>query len=755
MTRCPYCILLAPMVLVAVAGAPPARAEFEDDPFSLPLEQLEQMIVTARKREEALQEVPVAVTAFDEQALAEFGFNHIIDVADVVPNLNISTVWAASNPFISLRGLGNGGDFNPNIDSAVAVYIDEVFLQAPAGRLGQMFDLAQVEVLRGPQGTLYGKNTTGGTINMASRKPGDEFEANVELTGGNYDLWSFQGGVSIPLIEDTLTARFAIVSNARDGTAKNLYDGAPLNDIDNQAGRAVFVLTPSDSLSATLTAHRFENDSKQHVGKGQVLLNEDGEIERRPDGQIDLTNAVQDAGGFNGFADDPDHYRLNVNNEGYEDVETWGASLIVVNDWERFSLTSVTGYNDTERDLFIDFDYSPNDIGENANSDRAHSFSQEVRLSYDNGKNLAAIGGLYYFDGNTKTDARFGWFNATFPRVQHKQKTESYAVFTQATYDLNDKWSISPGIRYTDEKKDFRMRSDFLVEQLVPETFGPNVGIASTVIPPTRDDQSWSKVSGKLSVDYQLDDDVLLYLSWSRGFKSGGYRLPTTRPDLAGTTVDPEELDAWEFGIKSSWFERKMQANLSAFYYDSQDLHVFSLNSSDIGADFVVNNAESATLYGAELELTATPAAGLELMLNVGWLPEAEYDEFIFDPGGAAEDLSGDRMQFTPKYDISAVAQYRWPIGDRSTLRGRVEWSRQGSSYSSPFEQDRLQVPSYSLTHAALTYALDDRYEVEAWVRNLTDEDHRTLYIDIEGFGFDMVTFTDPRTWGVTLRAFL
>ena len=199
--------------------------------------------------------------------------------------------------------------------------------------------------------------------------------------------------------------------------------------------------------------------------------------------------------------------------------------------------------------------------------------------------------------------------------------------------------------------------------------------------------------------------------------------------------------------------DRRLQFNLSAFHYDYTDLHVFSLNSSDIGADFVVENAEAATLYGLEAELIAYPIEGLEIYLNLGWLPEAEYDEFIFDPTGAATDLSGVRMQFTPEYDMSAVVQYRRPVGSQGALRGRVEWNREDASYSSPFEQDRLEVGSHFLMDAALAYEFSEQYELEVWVRNLTDENHEVLYVDIEGFGFDMVNFTDPRTYGITLRA--
>ncbi|HEY5680438.1 MAG TPA: TonB-dependent receptor plug domain-containing protein, partial [Pseudomonadales bacterium] len=380
----PFAVLAG--VLAGVLSASQVLAESE----SLAIEEV---IVTAQKRAQSLQEVPIAVSAFDQRALEEYAFDHIMDVANHVPNLNISTPFAASNPFISLRGIGNGGDFNPNIDSGVAVHIDDVFLQAPAGRLGQMFDLERLEVLRGPQGTLYGKNTTGGAINMISRKPGDEFEANMTFSAGDYDLLSFEGGVSFPIIQDKLAARIAITSNSRDGVAKNLYDGKRVNDIDNQAGRAVVVFTPDDTLTATLTFHMFENSSTQRIGKGQVLLNESFQYERFPDGQIDLTNAVQDFSGFNGFADDPDPYRVNVNNDGYEDVETWGTSLTIVKDWERFSLTSVTGYNDVEREIYIDFDFGPNQLGENGVRDEAEHFSQELRMTYDNQENLSAIGG--------------------------------------------------------------------------------------------------------------------------------------------------------------------------------------------------------------------------------------------------------------------------------------------------------------------------------------------------------------------------
>ena len=714
---------------------------------------IEEIIVTAQKRAETLQEVPIAISAFDERSLEEFAFDNVIDVADHVPNLNISTPFAASNPFIALRGIGNGGDFNPNIDSGVAVHIDDVFLQAPAGRLGQMFDLERLEVLRGPQGTLYGKNTTGGSINMISRKPGNEFEADIGLSFGDYGMSSIEAGISVPIVEDKLAARFAYTQNKRDGVANNLFNDTDVNDVDNRAGRIVVVFTPADDLTATLTYHMYENDTTQKIGKAQVLLNSAGQIERLPDGQIDLTNAVQDAFGYNGFADDPSPYNVNVNNEGYEEVDTWGTSLTIVKDWERFTLTSVTGYNDIERELYIDFDFSPNTLGENGVRDEAEHFSQELRLTYDNQDNLSAIGGLYYFDGKTQSDARFGWFGALYPRLQHIQDTKSYAVFAQLTYDINDRLSITPGIRYTDEEKDFWIRSDFLVQQFSPAFLSDEVGaIVGPVIPPTTNSESWDEISGKVTLDYRLTDDALLYLTWSHGFKSGGYRLPVTRPDLAGTTVEPENLDSWELGLKTSWLERRVQFNLSAFYYDYTDLHVFSLNSSAIGADFVVNNAEAATLYGLEAEFTAYPVEGLEIYLNLGWLPEAEYDEFIFDPTGQAEDLSGARMQFTPEWDFSAVVQYRRPLGN-GAIRGRVEFAHQDSSYSSPFETDRLNVGAYSTVDAALAYEINDQYELEVWVQNLTDEDDEVLYVDIEGFGFDMVNFLDPRTYGVTLRA--
>jgi iron complex outermembrane receptor protein len=550
---------------------------------------IEEIVVTSRRREEALQEVPISIVAFTAAEIANNRMENMRTLADMVPNLEVRQVYVNSMPAIYMRGVGSN-DYNPSAASSVGLYVDGVYRSLLAGALFQTFDTERVEVLRGPQGTLYGKNTTGGSLNFHSVMPGDEFGGHFKAGIGNYDSLEFEGAVDIPLAED-LSSRFSFMSRNSDGYVDNHGSGADafLGE-DNWAARALFQYTPGDDVRVLLKLHGGElNTDFAFPSRG---LFDPATV----DGRTFYAEPCKDdvlsfrCADFSGYVA-RGLYDVEVNGPGYEDVVMWGSSAQV--DWDvktragAVTLTSITAYDTVERQTFNDSEAGPYVLADGIGEDHSYQVSQEFRAAGGSGPVVWVVGAYGFLsvvdalstfqfppDGGLGGDYGFWTSNASEDRIE----TNNYAFFGESTYSVTERARITAGLRYNWEEKESRQSEYRFIEYLgSPGTpqgtpCGPDASQfdPANCPPGRRESESWSDWSGNLTFDYDVAEDVLLFASYKRGFKSGGFSAPLTtceftclggyapgppwdgtRGDgtMLDTTFDPEILDAYEIGM--------------------------------------------------------------------------------------------------------------------------------------------------------------------------------------------------------------
>lgn len=725
--------LLSWILLLVLPGVPFAQ-QIEPPPeaqAAATTEGIEEIVVTARKRQEALQEVPITITAFSESDLQDYGFETARDIARATPNLQIKTGFGNVNPTIFLRGVGIN-DFTANANGAVGVYVDEVYTASPAVQLFQMFDLEQVSVLKGPQGTLYGRNTTGGAINFVSKKPSGDFNFKSSLTyGGEYDQFDVEGALGFPILEERLSGRIAFVRNQGEGWMKNSLDGDKLNDRDNWAARLLFLFTPSDSMEWLLKLYGGQNRSGATQFQSQGLIPTEG-------GQL---------GDLFGYVEDPNPWRGAFNRDGREELDLFGASLTGTWELDDVVLTSITSYDQNDRRTDEETDASPNRLVEIIYANESWQFAQELRVASATDDPWQWLVGAYFFHEDLEVDNLTDILGELRPilgfdpenfvvaiRSKFDQQNTSWALFGQSTVEIAADLALTLGARYTWEKKDIDVSSGFHEAGEFLPVFNLN----------DKADERWGELTGRASLDYAVREDVLLFASYSRGFKSGGFNgASPTDPSF-----DPEFLDAYEIGAKTSWWNNRIQLNLGAFYYDYKDLQVFTLTTFQGQTLIVLDNAADAEIYGVDVDLRARPLPGLDLQLGLGIL-DTEYEDFI---AGTGQDFSGNTMVAAPDWNLNAAIAYELPLGEWGTLRPMLDATYIDEVFFDSSNADRLGQGGYWIVNGRLALtSLDDRMELALWARNLGNKRYRVDTFDISQIGFDEISVGPPRMLGLTL----
>ncbi len=718
----------------ALIGASPALAQ--DQAAEPEQTGVGDIVVTAQRRAQNLQDVPVSVTAFDAELIREAGFTNSLSIGDQVPNLEIKTFGGVPNIFI--RGVGNN-DFNSSSVGPISVYRDDVVVASTGSQIFSLFDLERIEVLRGPQGTLFGKNTTGGAIQFFSRLPGNELEGYVRLGYGRFDLFEAEGAVSLPL-SDTLAVRVAGLVRRRDGERVNLFDDSDAINVDEAAVRAIFRWRPD-----TLT------DIRLSVGGGR---DRSDYLNPKPLGTgPGATNIF-------GYADPaPNDPRiLNFDADSRNHSDNFFISLNASRDFGPFTLRSITGYDESQIDNRVDVDGSPLRVDQITFLTDTWQFSQELQLAYDS-RRFDAIFGLYYFRENLQGDSdadllgELDAIGASLPLITRaSRRNTSYAAFAQGTYSITDALRLTLGGRYTVDRVRSQHRAD-----LIPGYFtsAPD-GAPIPLVPFARLRDNFDAFSWRAAIDYDLADDILAYASASRGFKSGGFNIGIITSVAERTQVDPEYLTAYEVGLKMRLFDRRLRFNLSAFYYDYTDLQVLSVNQQGTGVPTLgLDNAADATIKGLEVELLAVPVESLNLGLNFGLL-DAEYRNYTsgaIDPTtGQPRDFSGNRLPGAPRFTLSSFVQYSFPLGSFEG-RLRAEYNFTGKKYYNNAEDELISSrDGYGLLNLRATLAQGEgRWELSAWMRNVTDEEYLIDATDLRDFGFIPQYYGERRTWGLDL----
>jgi iron complex outermembrane receptor protein len=730
----------AALVAISVLGlqAAPIAAQTADAA-------LEEIIVTAQRRQENLQDVPIAISAMTGQMLQDAGVRDPRDLQAYVPSLQFQSGTAATTTIIFLRGVGIG-DFNANTTGAVGVYVDDVFLGANSGKLFNVFDGEGVEVLRGPQGTLYGRNTTGGAIKFASRKPTDELSTDLSVLYGRYNEVRLEGGIGGPIIEDKLKIRVSGLYNTRDGWLRNRVTGHELNDVDLWAARAILDFTPTDSLLLRLSLHSGQNNGGarqfQHRGQGvgfdgSPLFDENG---------VPLDGM--------GYAD-TDH-NLNAgdyNIEGKEKVKVSGGSLLGELALDGVTLTSITAYEKVDRNTLEDTDASPNDVLTSVYIDKPEQWSQELRIHSNSEGNLSWIAGAFYFDDKLETDSSYDLLRVLRPffvtdenptgfapessvgllRYPYTQDTRSTALFGQVDYQFLDALTLTAGLRYTEDRIDLKYSSYF--DESPYFTF-PVIDL--------HESKTFSNVSGRLALAYAMSDDTLLYGSVSSGYNSGGFAGFAAIDPIQLQPFDEETLYAYEVGVKSELLDRRVRLNAAAFYYDYQDLQVFIYDTSSGVPVQIKLNAGSAKIYGLEAELTVRPTAQFEAFLSASTL-NSEYQDFS---DGLGNDFSGNQLINAPEFSMSAGLTWTQPIGAAGSLQATASGSYQSKIYFTPANDNAYSQSSVTMLNARLAWTPPGgALEVALWGKNLTDERWVNFMAPI--ITMDQLNYNDPETYGV------
>jgi iron complex outermembrane recepter protein len=742
------------------------------------------IVVTARRRAEVAQDVPIALTALGGEALTRQGAFSIQSVSQQAPTLQ----YTSSNPrntALNIRGLGvSFGLANDGLEQGVGFYVDQVYNSRPAAAAFDLLDIERVEVLRGPQGTLFGKNTTAGAVNITTKLPSFSPEGEVEGSIGTHGFVQVEGAISGPIVDDRLAFRFAVGKTYRDGYVRSTQTGRNVNDLDNLALRGQLLWKPNDALRIRLTGDYALSDgdccTQVFVGYGATL--------RAVDRQFP---AMAAALGYAPPSQNPYDRLADVDAPIKARSALGGLSLIADYDFGRSTLTSISAWRWWDWQPANDRDYTALDIlRQSANPVQQNQYSQELRLA-SNGTNkldytLGAFAFYQKLNGQNVTewgrDATF-WLLGTqtangtaIPRnlldgyitnSDAASTIESYAGFGQLIWRLNDRLTLTPGIRYTFEQK----RADYaaVVGGGLATTNSALANAKLAIFRPQAYQVGFSDdaVTGDINLSWQPARDVHLYASYSRGFKSGGINLAglpfnaTNNPALNRAIINPEKSNAYEIGLKTQLFDRKLTANFAAFRSDVRD---FQANVVDTGPGALrgyLANIEKVRSQGFEADLTLASVRGFSAYLRAAYT-DAKYVTFTNAPCPlelisnitAPCDLSGKPLPGTSKLALGFGGEYGRDI---ASAGGKAYVGIDGSYRSAYFadasDSRYLRIPSYALVSLRAGFRSDKGWEFFALVRNLFDKNYLSLLTPQSGnSGFISGVPGDSRTVQVTGR---
>lgn len=711
---------------------------------------LEEIIVTSRKFQEPLQDTPIAVSAITGDVLESRGIDDLDGIANFVPNLQIdftAPISGSSNATsVFIRGIGQT-DFLLSTDPGVGLYVDGVYVARSPGGLLDLVDVERVEVLRGPQGTLFGRNTIGGAISIISRPPSfEEFEARGSVTAGRFDRFDTQLAVNLPIVADRLAMRLSGASYNRDGYARRLVDDAQLGDKNSETARISALWRAAETLDIQLTG---DWTRAREASAAQALLAFD--VSQPPFGVLTgLYNAIV-APNTNvpGFGVNVPYDARWVTADSFTTFQTGrnsstldvrGVSLTA--EWGRTDsaqLKSITAYRDLESSFGRDADQSPLQIIETNNALVHHQFSQELQFTSSLlDEALTLVVGAYYFNEEGRDDLAINIVPELFNfipvdvliRGASFTSTDSYALYAQGNYALSEKLDLNLGVRYTDETKGFRSTTHL-----------PRSGVA--LLPDQEFETGFTNVSPRVGLDFKPNDDVLIYASASRGFKSGGFNGRYTAPRATPLVFEPEKLWAYELGLKSELLDRKMRLNTALFYSDYSNVQVLFFE----GATPFNRNAAKAVIQGVEVELTARVTHGLTLTGSAAYT-DAEYERL--EPGSAI--AIDNRLVNTPEWTMNAGVRYSIPVGEGSIdLSG--DWLYRDTTANDAINTPELIQPSYDLLAASIGYvARNERWSLTLAGTNLTDEEYLVSGVaDKPTFGLVEGNYARPREWSLRL----
>ncbi len=760
---------------------------------------IEEILITAEKRETNLQDTPVAVTAITSDAIEQQGLEDFSDVQFIAPALVYGEI--ADMAQITMRGIGVDTS-TIDAEPGVGLYQDGVYRGGLTSSAALFFDTERIEVLRGPQGTLYGRNTTGGALNVITKLPGESFAVDAEALYGAYNRRRVFGAVDLPLVEGLLAVRGAFSYDARDGYTDNLLTGNEEDDGKAKQAKLAAVLTPIETLDVAL---RFNWISSDYGGPPFVRT---FDVPAYPL-FISATNPGGVLGALPGIPAGIPFSNADPRNVSYDQDQeytrdSWDLNATVTWDVsEDVQLKWVAGYLDLDQDLnpanndgvalrLLEGDY------EQFNNE----WQQELNASgtlFD--EKLDWIAGFFWYESDIAEVYRYQlpdlqltyeWLFGAIPgcaptptgpttatpsnclagfgtrldgtsspvpflEFSLDQQLTTWAIFTQETLHVSDRFRVTAGIRWSKDVK------DILHSQVLNLDPSGASGCGTLANPAVELTEEWSEPTGKVGADFDLGEDAMVYGSYSRGFKSGGYNV-----GLCGNTYDPEFVNAYEVGLKSSWLDNTVRLNVSAFYNDYSDYQArqFVNNASRI------TNAADAQTYGIEVESTWMPLEALRLDLNLSYLT-AEYKRFIVDDpmnsnlgtiqcpppapiGELCQNAQGNVLPRAPEWKVGAAAQYDFELGDAGGLTVRGEYAFTDTQYHDVFESFFARQKGYSTGNLRAIWRAPESllagFSVQAYVENIGDKDYVSVHAPNATTGSTISNFGPPRTWGIQVN---
>ncbi len=733
----------APMALaVSLASIVPLNTALAQESEAL---MLEEVVVTARKRTENLQDVPVAVTAFSAEDLSMKGITNITELQYRMPNTTLQASRATNSTLTAyIRGIGQQ-DPLWGFEPGVGVYIDDVYLARPQGAVLEVLDVENIEVLRGPQGTLYGKNTIGGALKYTTRRLENEPNLAVQGTLGNYSRRDLKVMGSMPLVKDKLFVGGGAATLNRDGFGEMRNTGNDNYDQDLVTGHLKVEWRPSEDLRFILAGDSTRDKSNP---RGGYRLTQSQITDQMPYGDV--------------YDSDTSLPNKNL-------VKTSGGSLRA--EWDindAWQVKSISAYREGSSYTSIDFDATAVNSFDVPADYWDHQVTQEFQLNYTADR-FTAVGGLYYFDGRAcgAFDAILGLSGITLENGGCVN-TKSYSAYFQGAYDINEKLSLSLGGRYTRDKKDADVYRYIYLGSKFP---GQDVGAPLAVQTDFSDNDSWDEFTPYVGVDYQITDDIMAYASYRTGFKSGGYDMRANKavnPD-ADKPYDPETVDTYEIGVKSTLWDKRLRMNAAVFYNDYSDMQVTvqrAVGESDFASQ--VLNAGKSEAKGFELEAIAMLTQSLTVNTTFGYI-DADFTKVDwFDPNlQAMVDVSDDWViSNTPKYQWNLGAEYSFDVrGWNTTLLANLAYRDSVHIFEVP---SALDEGSYTLYNASLVVmSPDQHWTIGVHGKNLGDKQYRNAGYNFPGTfdadgnmivgglgGDDTVTgfYGDPRTVALSVK---
>lgn len=772
---------------------------------------LEEIVVTARYKEEKLQETPLAISAFTGDNLESKNLTNITDVDQFAPNTVIQPLGAGwgSTAAAYIRGIGLG-DNSLSFEPGVPIYIDDVYHGRPQGALFDLLDLERVEILRGPQGTLFGKNSVGGTVRMVSKKPQGDNSGFIEATYGKFNRIDVRGSFDVSIIPDKLFARISASTKNRDGYFKILdYEcvngpgslgtggtglpdsaiapGLPTGDVvpealgsvlgpqdirteegcvvDRLGGegvnsvRGAFRFIASENLEINFTADYTKEDNEGPADKYSII---------GPDtGGFGLTNVWNSFVAIpkygipydNRFVTDSPYtgyHRFGTDSITGRDVQNvrrldhWGVSGVI--DWdvaENVHIKSITAYRDFENTFGRDSDGSPLALDITWDTSKHSQFTQEVQVtgvSFDDRLDWAV--GAFYYDAD---DSNQGW-NALYPQFfiaqNHKdtQTIKNWAVFAHGTYDITSQLSLTAGVRYTDDsKKDDIFRQD-------------QISLA-IIIPHTKVSVNATEWSPKVGINYQWNDDLMTYASWSTGFRGGGFGPRPSNPTQVAT-FNVETAETWEVGVKSDWWDQRLRVNGAWFYTDYSDIQSPTQDLDPLGnLWFRTVNAGAAEIWGVEVETLIEPVENLEIEGTMGYLHYFRSDvtgSTLCSVDSQGNDCPGLR---SPEWTAAIGATYTWGLGSSGSVSVRGDVVYQARTWFSADDPDP-NLPStgyqggYTVMNARMNWhSPDEAWDVSVFGTNLTNKAYFNGKLSLVTIlQRQQGNVAPPREWGITVK---